>query len=285
MFALLFAGATALLPGSAVVFGPGTGEMRLVVSKLVARSGVDTTLIANVQQVESYEKLMYGDAKLTDGAAKIVAVNSEISAALAQAQALCIVCDEGSLPESPMMSALEAAPDLQKIVLLSRMGVSKATAGFMGLGKGEVEMQECEARLRAAAGSRGLDLSVVRVGSLKGGGPGAMASADSEEIGLSQNYYDTILELETALVTQAYDKYSLGCSLKAGDTIEAQNTFSRLANKGSFEPRPDETSRVVAGGAVVATLAHPKPVEFTLSATKGTAAPTADEWQSMLEGL
>ena len=83
------------------------------------------------------------------------------------AQALCIICDVAALPEEAMASALEAAPLLRRVVLLSKMGVSRATGGFMGLGSAELALKQGEERLATALAARGCELSVVRVGTMK----------------------------------------------------------------------------------------------------------------------
>ena len=67
--------------------------------------------------------------------------------------------------------------------------------------------------------------------------------------------------------------------------IVASNPLLRIANKGSFDPRPDEASRVVASQAVVAAMGYSTPLEFTVSAAKGEAPPTAEEWEGLLAGL
>ena len=59
----------------------------------------------------------------------------------------------------------------------------------------------------------------MRVGTLKGGGPGKEGGV---ELGLSRTYYDSLFELENALVTQAYDKYTLGAAVAVGDPFDGQ---------------------------------------------------------------
>ena len=97
--------------------------------------------------------------------------------------------------------------------------------------------------------------------------------------------YDSLLDLETALVTQSYDKFTLGAKLSAGDPIETPNPVLRLARKGSFEPRDDETSRVVACGALVHALRHPASIELSVSAASGEAPPTSGQWEAFFNRL
>ena len=100
------------------------------------------------------------------GRAQLAIGSGRIGAALSEAQALCIICDAAALPEEAMASALEAAPLLRRVVLLSKMGVSRATGGFMGMGSAELALKQGEERLALALAARGCELSVVRVGTI-----------------------------------------------------------------------------------------------------------------------
>ena len=97
--------------------------------------------------------------------------------------------------------------------------------------------------------------------------------------------YDTIFELETAMCTSAFDKFTLGCKLTSGDPFDLPNPLARAAVRGSFDPRDEETNRLIAGNAAVQALSHPAAVEFTVSAEKGNAPPDAAEWARMFGEL
>ena len=85
--------------------------------------------------------------------------------------------------------------------------------------------------------------------------------------------------------SQAYDKFTLGAKVTAGDSFDLANPIVRAGRQSSFDAFDGETSRVVAAGAVVAALRHPSAVELTVSAAKGGSAPTEEEWDVMLRGL
>lgn len=288
--ALAVAGASALAPPSPiVVLGPGTLEMRLITSKLAARAGFKTSLISVEEAGPVWRRLMYGVDYSKAGVdqpscAQLVHGSDAIGVAFNDAKAVCLICDSAPLPEQSLEQVLGSAPSLERVVLLSRMGVTRAGPGAFGLPSPAFELRRGEERLRAAASERGFGLSVIRVGALKGGGPGRVSESvvSGVDLGLSKALYDSLFELETALVTQAYDKFTLGLRLAAGDPIEPSNPVLRLAFKGSFDPREDETSRVVAGGALLAALRHDETVELSVSSDKGERAPTAGEWDELL---
>ena len=87
------------------------------------------------------------------------------------------------------------------------------------------------------------------------------------------------------MTSMAYDKFTLGAECVAGDPIDLPNVMMQMTARGSFEPRKEETSRVVAAGALVAAMRHTSPVELSVSSAKGEAPPTAEEWSATLAAL
>ena len=148
------------LPAAApvVVLGPGSLDLRLLTAKLAARSGLQTSLFAaSGGALDIWLEQMYGvedpstvledsveplrPAMVSDAAAR--------EAALATAEGLALISDGVAMPEAALSSVLAAAPQLKRIVCLSKMGVTRATAGPLGFGKESVEQLEAEARLKA----------------------------------------------------------------------------------------------------------------------------------------
>eukprot|EP00966_Prymnesium_polylepis_P008548 197411-Prymnesium_polylepis.1 len=154
----------------------------------------------------------YADAASDSDDRVQLAIGDQIVPAIQGASAFCIICDLAPLEEGPMRSAVEAASGLERVVLLSQIGVTRATGGFMG--KSDIALLDAEKRLREAVASKGAELSIIRCGALKGGGPGV---ADDEvrwprphnietprsQLGLAKTYYDSLLDLQTAMVTQS----------------------------------------------------------------------------------
>eukprot|EP00321_Phaeocystis_globosa_P003682 CAMPEP_0118818688 /NCGR_PEP_ID=MMETSP1162-20130426/6359_1 /TAXON_ID=33656 /ORGANISM="Phaeocystis Sp, Strain CCMP2710" /LENGTH=283 /DNA_ID=CAMNT_0006748909 /DNA_START=83 /DNA_END=934 /DNA_ORIENTATION=- len=281
-----------LLAPPVVVLGPGSLDLRLLTAKLAARAGLQTSLFSPSGSVQDiWLEQMYG---VEDGSTDIstsaeplrpamVADADAREAALAAAEGLALISDGVAMPESALSSVLAVASQLKRIVCLSKMGVTRATAGPLGLGKDAVNQLEAEERLKAACAKADIELAIVRVGTLKGGGPGR--ADNGIDAGLARPYYDNVMDIETLRVTQAYDKVTLGAKCVKGDPVDMSNAFQRQLRKGSFEPFEDETSRVSACAAVVAALRHPSPLEFSVSAAKAEAAPTSGQWEAMLNRL
>jgi len=292
---LLASGAAALLSPAApvVVLGPGSLDMRLLTAKLAARSGRPTTLFsASGAAQDIWLEQMYGvedpsvavEDTLDPLRPSMASSPADREAALTSAEALALISDGAVMPDAALTSVLSAAPQLKRIVLLSKMGVTRASAGPLGLGKDGVEQLNAEQRIKAACESANIGLSIVRCGTLKGGGPGR--TENTKDIGLARPYYDNVMDIETLRMTQAYDKVTLGAKCTAGDPIQPANTIQRALRKGSFEPHDDETSRIVACGALVAAINHDDPpLEFSVSAAKAETAPTFGQWEAILNGL
>ena len=270
-----------------VVLGPGSLDMRLLTAKLAAQSGFPTSIIAGQGAQQLWWETLYGEDYIpgedATGKVRLLTRNDEREEAFQNAEALCIVSDGAALPEAALNSVLSAAPNVKRCVLISKMGVTRASAGPLGLGKDGVEQRDAEERLRAACGTSDIELSIVRVGTLKGGGPGA--SPGGVDVGLARPYYDNIFDIDQLRVTQAYDKVTLGAAVARGDPYDLVNQLVRLGRKGSFEPQNDETSRVVACSAVVAALRRASPIEFSVSSAKREAVPTSGQWQALLNQL
>eukprot|EP00536_Pseudo-nitzschia_multiseries_P012201 jgi/Psemu1/207903/e_gw1.451.8.1 len=275
-----------------VVYGPSAKEMILLTSKLAAKEGQESFCICAPGQEEFSTRLMYGaTATASDGdeeaetmpKATPISSGGDIQDALTRANTLILVCYDTPVEEKALNTLLNAAgSDLSKIVLLSKMGVSTARGGgggFFGGGGGDSKLAASETTLRAVCQSKNLDLSIVRAGQLKGGGPGEPSEND---FGLSKQYYNTLFELSEASVTMAHDRFTLGVDCSRGDTVDVPNALKLFGTKTSFDAAAYDTNRINAAmGAVMAAI-HDKPVEFSVGTAKATVPPSREEWETIL---
>ena len=276
-------------PAGVVLFGPGSNEVKLITAKLAARAGFSASYICGAGEEQTARALLYGKDYANAGVdepgnVQLVVTSEQISAALNECAALVVVADNSPVTATAVPLLVDNAPKLERVALLSKCGTTRATAGFLGLGKGDVEIREGEERLAAALKARDVPLSVVRVGALKGGGPGAVEGGsvvDGVDKGLAKYYYDTLYELETAMTTQSYDKFTNGAALAAGDAVDPRPPPLQMATRGSFDAREDEASRVVAANCLLAALRQPAATEVTLSAAKAPEPPTDAEWDAL----
>jgi hypothetical protein len=271
---------------STVVYGPQSRELLLLTSKLAAREQIATYAICAPGTEAGCRRLMYG-AEYADagvdapGNAKPISDGDEMLMALHKATCLTLIGYDDHVEPSAVNTLLASAgSDLRKIVLVSKIGVTKAKGGFLGGGK-ELRLLESENAIRQICEDKHLNLSIVRAGALKGGGPGETGN----DLGLSNVYYNSLIDSVEASVTMAHDKYTLGFDCARGDPFELPNLFSLIAQRSSFEPIHFETNRIVAASAVVAALLIDEPMEFTVSSAKGTQLLSLAELTEVLRAL
>lgn len=276
---LLLQPATALIispPQNLVVLGPGSPDVQAIASKLAANAGYRVSLVA--RDAERSTKLMYGSSASPAEPPRAVAAdgNSDIGSALAKAEACLLVAESGG--ETGIATTLKFAPKLTRLVLLTSIGGSFGKGGLTYMGEGasilDMEKEVCERCERS-----GVDVDLVRVGVLKGGGP---------PFGLDASYYDSLrvggYPTPSFATAQGYDKETLGVSCAAGDAIEPRNALARSGSKTDVGPQRDECSRIVAAGAMLGCLRQPSLVHVSLSAMRGASPPTEAEWDAMLNG-
>ena len=282
-------------PSNLFVFGPGSLEVQLITAKLAARAGYGASVLQPKKWAAQCKanRLMYGCESVSfesdPSLAQLVASNSEIGGALGGADAAVLVAEAGG--STGVATTIRNAPSLKRLVLLSAIGGSKGVGGDQMLGEGQ-KVLECEEEVKALTASAGVELSIVRVGVLKGGGPaggGRKEYTGPGDFGLDAKYYATLTSGGYPTVrqrcTMTYDVSTLGASVSVGDGITPRNAFARAQAQGSTKGCADEASRINCAGALLACLRHPRPLELSLSSKEGTVPPTEEEWDEMLTNL
>eukprot|EP00980_Cylindrotheca_fusiformis_P005629 scaffold1184_cov132-Cylindrotheca_fusiformis.AAC.50 len=269
---------------NAVVYGPQERIMLLLTAKLAAKE-METSLICESGAESLCRRFMYGvdyEKKGIDeeGRAKPISKPEDMEAALKTAGVLFFVSHENPVDQKAATTLIDTAGEgLSKVVLLSKMGVTKETGGFFGGSKNK--LLQSEKMIRDICDSKHLDLSIVRAGNLKGGGCGRPGN----DYGLNEVYYNTLVDVVEASVCMAHDKYTVGADCTLGDSIEMPNMFTQLGTKSSFDPCPSDSNRIaVASGAVAAALKDDE-IEFSVSAAKAEQPPSSQEWTEILENL
>mmetsp|Transcript_3667 Transcript_3667/g.6487 ORF Transcript_3667/g.6487 Transcript_3667/m.6487 type:complete len:316 (+) Transcript_3667:129-1076(+) len=274
--------------GTAVVYGPSAKELILLTSKLAAKEGYESFCICAPGQEAFSRRLMYGasndeeedddDSGNTVPKATPISSGGDIQYALTRANTLILVCHDTPFEEKALNTLLNSAgSDLSKIVMLSKMGVSTGGGGFFG--GGDSKLAQSEKTLRSVCQSKNLDLSIVRAGQLKGGGPGEPFEND---FGLSKQYYNTLFELSEASCTMAHDRFTMGVDCTKGDTVDVPNALKLFGTKTSFDAAPYDTSRINAAMGTVMAAIHDKPVEFSVGTAKATTPPSREEWETII---
>ena len=158
-------GALLAPPSGVVLFGPGSNEVKLIAAKLAARAGFSASYICGSGEEQTARALLYGKDYANAGVdepgnVQLVVTSEQISAALNECAALVVVADNSPVTATSVPLLIDNAPKLERVALLSKCGTTRATAGFLGLGKGDVEIREGEERLAAALKARDVPLSL-----------------------------------------------------------------------------------------------------------------------------
>lgn len=266
-----------------VLYGPAARELLLLNAKVAAKAGFDATVVCAPGTEDGCRRLMYGSEFVgidAPGHARPISSGDDIQESLQTADCLIFVAYDTPMEEQACMTLLNFAQDnLSKVVLLSKMGVTKAKGGFFG--GNDAKLLESENTLRGICKTKGLDFSIVRGGTLKGGGPGE----EGNDFGLDRCYYNTLFDVVEASVTMAHDKFTLGLDCQPGDTVELPNVFTQMGSKSSFDACAYDSNRIVLAGGVVAAALYEKPVEFSVSAAKAREPPTMEQWNDALSKL
>jgi uncharacterized membrane protein YgcG len=204
-----------------VTYGPQARELILLTSKLAAKDGYDSFCICAPGQEGKSRKLMYGIEEGDDDGgsdddddpkqqqqqqrAEPISSPDDIQNALTKANVLILVCYDNPIEEKSLNTLLNTAASgnndqLSKIVLISKMGGSSSGGGGFFGGGGNSKLLDSENNIRSICKSKNIDLSIVRAGQVKGGGPGEPSEND---YGLNKAYYNTLLDL-----SEASGKYS-----------------------------------------------------------------------------
>lgn len=291
--------------GTSVVYGPAAKELVLLTSKIAAKQGHESYCICGPGQESKSNRLMYGapyenkddedegkdvegkgddddnadadeEILVTGNRATPISSGDDMQNALSKASTLFLVCYDNPIEEKSVSTLLSfAGSDLSKVVMLSKMGAT-ADAGFFG---GGFKLMDSENSVRKLCKQKNLDLSIVRAGQLKGGGPGEPFELD---YGLHKSYYYTLFELSEASCTMSHDQFTLGVDCTKGDSVDVPNALTIFGTRTSFEAYPYDTNRINAAMACVMAAKHDKPVEFSIGSAKSYAPPTAEEWTEIL---
>ena len=284
-------------PAKLVVLGPGNSAVQLIASKRAKRAGYAVTHFARDDLEFRCQELMYGrdwrSIDPSDRAEVAPFTSSRMAPALASADGLVLCAEAGGLRLTSILD--KVARRVKRIVLLSAIGGSRGVGGNAMMGE-PAQILECEAEARRLADAEGVELAVVRVGVLKGGGApggapdGGDGPAPSAFFGLDAEAYYATLQVGgyptlDAECTRTYDRCTLGAAAALGATLEPRSALVRSRTRGATGAIPDEVSRINAAGALLACLRSPAPLDITISAKAAAAAPTDAEWDQMLAQL
>jgi hypothetical protein len=258
-------------------------EVQLIAGKLAARAGHVCHIMTATDEksLRRNRALMYGQEATSTASPDIdgryagpwfVSDPEDIGDALSNANGLILFSlEDKTMSESKVDIFLRNTPKFSHVSMQSQIG------GVHG---------KLEEHLKAACRERNVECSSIRSGILKGGGPGDGGDADHNVCrGLDKFYYSTLFELMLAQNTMAFDRFTLGVKVVAGDVYKAPNLFDKMSANQSFDPSDIDTGRTAAAAALLAVLERRKGVDISLSTAKGNVPPTTAEWDELLSSV
>lgn len=234
-----------------VVLGPGDPWLSLCTAKTAHGRGMEATCVT--RNPSEAARMLWGKESTSEESPVALGDGPEyIGAALSEAEAIVLNGAEfGGLKEAFATAVLRNAPQVARLTLCVEAGESAGA------------VDAC----RSTCQDRRIPLNVLRVGKLKGGGPG---EDGSEDVGLSRHFYDTQGDLLKFQSDSYADNYLLGLSAKPGD---APVNFFQKVVAGQKQDRADGVSnRAVAAKALVASVeGDTTGLDLTLNVENGKA--------------
>lgn len=288
----------------------GGGPVALLASKTIAKRGYDALLITS--EVEFSNDLLWeeGEEKMTN--LKLIDPNSEsdvdaFESAVGQCEALCIAYDSGRTLDSKLLDVLMPEKSkIRRIALMSRhlngKGQNPLCIAAKGAANREVwaltpdlktNIDDFEARVAEKANAKNADLVTVRVGTLKGGGPGTAeskeeraASPSSCATTLSRTFYAKVIAKDLVNWQLLFDCGTQGIQLTPGDTAEGPGWKAVFAST-SPEPEAGDSGRVATAQALALVLDHPDAggKSFGIGTASARVPPDDAAWASSLQAV
>jgi len=302
MLPLVVAAASLLAPGSNVVV-VGNGPIQSLAAKLAAIKGYKTTLAAVPNDPAIPSKLIF-DATYPEGSLPIeilpiagdAADGAAIEACCAAADGLIVAFDgEQTLPESALnIFVPPSGSNVKHISLMSRylngagmmftVNAAKLAANpeiWNGNSRAVAAYQAMERQITSRAAEVGAEYTVVRAGTLKGGGSGdSLSGGGGDARFLEPNFFYSLGQQDIVNWRLLYDCAALGVELSRGDTLPGPG-FTAALTATTEEGGKGDSHRGAVASALVEALSEPAATDadFSVASVKGREFPT--DWAAL----
>ena len=292
--------AMALAP-AANVLAVGNGPVQCLAARLAAIGGYQTTLAVIGASRATDEQVVFDDTYTKDSLPLTLMpvtgedVNvEEIEKCVAEAEGLIIAFDsERTLPEQSLNVFMppEGGTQLKHVAVMSRylngagMGFTASAAKVAANneiwagGKAIDEYKLMESQISARAAAVGVATTVVRAGTMKGGGTGG-SDEGGEKTFLNPFFY-TLGQQDIVNWRLIYDMDNLGVEVSAGDTLPGPGFTAALT--ATDRCGQGDSHRGAVAMALVSALGcdAAKGRDFSVKATPGKEFPQADAWPGL----
>jgi len=295
------------VPAGGNILAVGNGPVFLLAAKTAAKAGYKTTIVEATEN--QFTQLLWSEAKeeARDPNLTVLGVSKDedvkaFNDAIANADGVLIAFDtEQTLTDTLLDVVLPATGGAKRVAYLSRHLNGKGQGPLVAAAKGaankevwaagdaQVKMyRDFETKLKNKIASRDVDagLTIVRCGTLKGGGPGSADDRTPDSVAcLSEKLYDDLAR-DIVNWQLLFDCDTRGVKLTKGDTAEGPGlraVFTACASEAS----PGDSGRIPVCQALVRSLGRPDAAgkEFGVTTAASEAFSTDAEWTAELDGV
>jgi len=288
----------------------GSGPLHLLTAKQAALAGYKTSVFTANDPEEALQ-LIYSEA-CPRGSLPLtflsISDKEQCEKAIAAADAVMLVTDGESTVTAFAIDAVVPDPSkeptkVKKIVAMSR-NLNGKGLGFFSQSAKDFANPEVwagaqpsidnykvfEEKIRSKAATVGADYTIVRAGTLKGGGPGAETATGSgiyphAAYALSPKFY-LLGMIAKPNWRMLFDMDAQGAKLVPGDTIEGPGLFAVKAAT-SWVIEKGDSGRLAVATAMVQSLSQENAAnkDFAVCSAEARNPPTQSEWDGMFSKL
>lgn len=305
---LPLASALAMVSPPQNVLVAGAGAIQALTARLAALSGYEVTIAVPESAIATAKSLCFDDKFHQEGSIplKIMCISGDaadsdaIDKVVAETDALIVAFDNDSLymPE-PALNVLSGGSNLKHISVMSRY-LNGAGMGFFATAAKTAANQEIwcgdatriascktqEEQIKKKAAEKGASYSIVRAGTLKGGGmaDAALEPPGSGESSFLASPFYSMGQQDIVNWRLLFDCSSLGVELSKGDTLPGPGFKAALTATSRGD---GDSHRGAVATALVESLRQPKAADadFSVKAVEGDSFPSEAEWAKMFEAM
>lgn len=275
----------------------GRGFISVLTAKVAAMAGYDTWILYPPGEEETFTSLLQNqDGQMPTGLKLISSSDPDaVVEQLPNTNALIIAADDDQPVDESIINflldteKLSDSNNLKRVVAMSRNLNGKGMGFFVKASKisanAEVwdgstadQYRSFEKKVQTSAAKCGADYTIVRAGTLKGGGGGENYECENF---LSPQYYE-MAKKDIVNWQLLFDCSIRGVTLAKGDVMPGPGVKAVFTACG-YEASPGDTSRSGIAEAMVQSLSRPNTanIDFGVGTAEARAPPTTEEWTKL----
>ena len=283
-------------PSSSATVGiVGRGFISVLTAKLAATAGYNTWMLNPPGQEETINSLI-GDERDSLNLELIEATDSDrVDSRITETDAYIIAVDDDSTMDESVINYIlnpDAATNVKRVVAMSRNLNGKNMGFFVTASKVSANREvwdnsnkdafvKFEDVIKRQSAKVGAEHTIVRAGTLKGGGCGEEPTLDQY---MSKQFYE-MTKKDIVTWQLLFDCSVRGVNVQKGDVLPGPGAKAVFTATGTDGGMPGDSSRCQIAEAMVQSLASEKTanVDFGVGTAEAREPPSSEEWQQIFE--